>query len=79
LLQGGLAITFEPLGGDECGGKPGRLQSGDEGASDRLVYLDAADIKAIDAAAFDENADSGDVARSFRDHVARCSDMMSPA
>jgi hypothetical protein len=23
--------------------------------------------------------DSGDVARSFRDHVARCSDMMSPA
>jgi hypothetical protein len=24
-------------------------------------------------------ADSGDVARSFRDHVARCSDMMSPA
>jgi hypothetical protein len=26
-----------------------------------------------------EGADSGDVARSFRDHVARCSDMMSPA
>jgi hypothetical protein len=25
------------------------------------------------------NADSDDVARSFRDHVARCSDMMSPA
>ena len=24
-------------------------------------------------------ADSADVARSFRDHVARCSDMMSPA
>ena len=24
-------------------------------------------------------ADSGDVARSFRDHVARCSEMMSPA
>jgi hypothetical protein len=24
-------------------------------------------------------ADSGEVARSFRDHVARCSDMMSPA
>jgi hypothetical protein len=24
-------------------------------------------------------ADSGDIARSFRDHVARCSDMMSPA
>jgi hypothetical protein len=24
-------------------------------------------------------ADSGDVAWSFRDHVARCSDMMSPA
>jgi hypothetical protein len=24
-------------------------------------------------------ADSGDVARLFRDHVARCSDMMSPA
>jgi hypothetical protein len=23
-------------------------------------------------------ADSDDVARSFRDHVARCSDMMSP-
>jgi hypothetical protein len=23
-------------------------------------------------------ADSADVARSFRDHVARCSDMMSP-
>src|SRR5271165_467797 len=27
----------------------------------------------------DKAADSGDVARSFRDHVARCSDMMSPA
>jgi hypothetical protein len=26
-----------------------------------------------------EGADSSDVARSFRDHVARCSDMMSPA
>jgi DNA replication protein DnaC len=26
-----------------------------------------------------EVADSGDVARSFRDHVARCSEMMSPA
>ena len=26
-----------------------------------------------------QGADSGDVARSFRDHVARCSDMMSPA
>ena len=24
------------------------------------------------------NADSGDVARPFRDYVARCSDMMSP-
>jgi hypothetical protein len=27
----------------------------------------------------DEPADSSEVARSFRDHVARCSDMMSPA
>ena len=27
----------------------------------------------------EKTADSGDVARSFRDHVARCSDMMSPA
>ena len=26
-----------------------------------------------------QRADSDDVARSFRDHVARCSDMMSPA
>ena len=26
-----------------------------------------------------QDADSDDVARSFRDHVARCSDMMSPA
>jgi len=26
-----------------------------------------------------QTADSGDVAQSFRDHVARCSDMMSPA
>jgi hypothetical protein len=26
-----------------------------------------------------KTAVSGDVARSFRDHVARCSDMMSPA
>jgi hypothetical protein len=26
-----------------------------------------------------KGADSDDVARSFRDHVARCSDMMSPA
>src|SRR6266849_5788749 len=26
-----------------------------------------------------ERADSSDVARLFRDHVARCSDMMSPA
>jgi hypothetical protein len=31
------------------------------------------------AVAVDEDADSGDVARLFRDHVARCSDMMSPA
>jgi hypothetical protein len=26
-----------------------------------------------------QRADSGEVAWSFRDHVARCSDMMSPA
>jgi hypothetical protein len=28
--------------------------------------------------AFLKHADSDDVARPFRDHVARCSDMMSP-
>ena len=36
-------------------------------------------INALNAAMIALNAaDSGDVARSFRDHVARCSDMMSP-
>jgi non-homologous end joining protein Ku len=34
---------------------------------------------AQEAAGAEASGDSGDVARSFRDHVARCSDMMSPA
>jgi hypothetical protein len=55
LLQGGPAIAFEPLGGGESGGKPGRLQGADEGPGDGLVDLDAADIEAIDAAALDKN------------------------
>jgi hypothetical protein len=38
----------------------------------------SAQIAAIGGIA-DQRADSGDVARSFRDHVARRSDMMSPA
>jgi bifunctional non-homologous end joining protein LigD len=35
--------------------------------------------RASTAAPGRQDADSDDVARSFRDHVARCSDMMSPA
>jgi hypothetical protein len=55
LLQGGLAIAFEPLGRTESGGKPGRLQGGNERLRDGVVDLDAADIEAIDAAARDQN------------------------
>ena len=55
LLQSGIAITFEPLGGGKGGGKPGRFQSGDEGRGDGRIDLDAADVEAIGAAAFDKD------------------------
>jgi len=55
LLQSGLAIAFEPLGGGKGGGKPGRFQGGDEGRGDGGIDLDAADVEAIGAAAFDKN------------------------
>ena len=48
LLQGGLAIALEPLGGGS-GGKSGRFQGGEEGRGDS--DLDAADVEAIRAAA----------------------------
>ena len=55
LLQRDLAIALEPLGGGEGGGKSGRFQGGDEGPGDGLVDLDAANVKAIRTAAFDQN------------------------
>jgi hypothetical protein len=36
-------------------------------------------VRAVIVEDYVDDADSDDVARSFRDHVARCSDMMSPA
>jgi hypothetical protein len=48
--------------------------------SRRVAFYDitpAGTINFVSSSATD--ADSSDVARSFRDHVARCSDMMSPA
>src|SRR5215472_10853078 len=55
LLQRAFAFGFQPLSGGKGGGKPGRLQSSDEGPSDGLVDLDTANIEAIDAAVLDEN------------------------
>jgi transposase len=46
--------------------------SGEELESERLKVK-------LGAALIERDADSDDVARLFRDHVARCSDMMSPA
>jgi|HubBroStandDraft_3_1064219.scaffolds.fasta_scaffold551826_2 predicted transcriptional regulator len=43
-----------------------------------VMFLDAGDTR-DGGIGVRLNADSDDVARSFRDHVARCSDMMSPA
>ena len=54
LLQGGLAIALEPLGGGDGGGKSGRFQGGEKGRSDRRVDLDAADVEGIRAAASEE-------------------------
>jgi hypothetical protein len=44
-----------------------------------MVWSARYDLLGREDAILDEPADSGDVARSIRDHVARCSDMMSPA
>src|SRR5215469_2872929 len=55
LLQSDFAFGFQPLSGGKGGGKPSRLQGSDEGPSDGLVDLDAADIETIDATVLDEN------------------------
>jgi hypothetical protein len=55
LLQDGLAIALEPLGGGDDGGKSGRFQGGEKGHGDSRVDLDAADVEAIRAAASDQN------------------------
>jgi hypothetical protein len=39
LLQGGLAIALEPLGGGTGCGKAGRLHGGEEGPGDGFVDL----------------------------------------
>jgi transposase len=52
------------------------------GLSPCLVGMEAcatAHYWARELAKLGHTADSGDVARLFRDHVARCSDLMSPA
>src|ERR1700751_4711470 len=55
LLERGLAIGLEPLRRGDCGGELCRLEGGDKGPCDGLVNLDAADVEAIDAAAFDQD------------------------
>src|SRR5208283_2473114 len=55
LPERGLAIGLEPLRGGDRGGKPCRLEGGDERPRDGLVDLDAADVEAIDAAALDQD------------------------
>src|SRR5271163_5352018 len=55
LPERGLAIGLEPLRGGDSGGELCRLEGGDEGLRDGLVDLDAADVEAIDAAAFDQD------------------------
>src|SRR6202008_278259 len=55
LLQRHFAFGSQPLSGGKVGCKPGRFQSSDEGPSDGLVNLDAANIEAIDTAVLDEN------------------------
>src|SRR6478752_1371293 len=55
LLERGLTICFEPLGGGESGSELCRLEGGDEGPRNGLVDLDAANVEAIDAAALDQD------------------------
>ena len=55
MPERGLAIGLEPLRGGDSGGELCRLEGGDEGLRDGLVDLDAADVEAIDAAAFDQD------------------------
>src|SRR5208282_6698446 len=50
-----LAVGLEPLCRGASGGELRRLEGGEEGLGDGLVDLDAADIEAIDAAAFDQD------------------------
>jgi hypothetical protein len=54
LLEGRLAIGLEALGGSDGSGKPDWLECRNEGARDRLVDLDAADVEAVAAATVDE-------------------------
>ena len=55
MPERGLAIGLEPLRGGDSGGELCRLEGGDEGLRDGLVDLDASDVEAIDAAAFDQD------------------------
>jgi len=54
LFERGLAIGFEPLGSRDGSGDLCRFEGGDEGSRDGLVDLNAADVEAIFAAAFDQ-------------------------
>src|SRR5262245_17441576 len=54
LLEGRLAIGLEALGGSDGSGKPDWLECRNEGARDRLVDLDTADVEAVAAATVDE-------------------------
>src|SRR5208283_232575 len=64
LSERGLAIGLEPLRGGDRGGKPCRLEGGDERPRDGLVDLDAADAEAIDAAALGSCRGNDSLARS---------------
>ncbi|HUC70336.1 MAG TPA: hypothetical protein VMS01_04010, partial [Stellaceae bacterium] len=58
----------------------GRLPAGNNSRPDHPVVLQPGMIAEASIVPVQvHGADSDDVARSFRDHVARCSDMMSPA
>ena len=85
----GSGVAFEVAGQTAVAADPGKgaLDDPTLGQSDKPMSIAALDdLQGPRAGLSDELgalrpliADSDDVARSFRDHVARCSDMMSPA
>ena len=55
MLEHGFTVGFEPLGSGDAGRELRRLEGGDKGPCDGVVYLEPPDIEAEDAAAFDEH------------------------